>query len=105
MFIAGEMRHQSELNLRIIGREEKATGVGHHRLTNELASFASDGQILQVGVRRRQSSGSRYRLIIRGMYLARLGVDQERKGVDIRREQFLQLAVFEDHPYDGVFAF
>ena len=60
--------------------------------------------VLQIGVRRAESSRSGHRLIERGMNFTRIGMDQCRQRINIGTQQFFQAALGEELVDDRVFA-
>jgi len=66
--------------------------------------FVADGDVLQIGIRRRKASRGRHGLVERGVDAPRRAVDQLGQRLDIGRKQFLHAPVFEDQIVDPVFA-
>ena len=99
------MRHHAEFYLAVVGREEEASLFGYERLAYLFAVLAPDGDVLQVGVARRQSSGGGDGLVERGVNMSGAGVDEVGQRIDVGAKQFFQSAVRQDVGYDLVFAF
>ena len=86
VFVATEVSHYPEFYLTVVGREEEATRFGNERLAYLLAIFATHGNVLEVGVTRRQSSCGGHRLIERRVDMLGFRVDELWQGIDIRTE-------------------
>ena len=86
VLIAREMCHQSQLYLRVVGREQQAARVGYDSAPDVFTSLRTDRQVLQIRVARRESARRCHRLVISGVYLARRGVDERRQSIDIGRQ-------------------
>ena len=77
---------------------------GDERLADAAAHVVADGDVLQIGIRRRKASRGRHGLVERGVDAPRRAVDQLGQRLDIGRKQFLHAPVFEDQIDDPVFA-
>ena len=62
--ISGQVPHDAQLNLRIVRRDYSITFRCHEGLANASPFFRTYGNVLQVGIRRRQPPGCRNRLVI-----------------------------------------
>ena len=101
VLVTAQMGHDTQLNLRIIGREEQSVSlIGNKSFANVAPQRFADGDVLQVRVRRAKPTGRGDRLIERSMDFARLGIDQLGQGVDIRAQQLFQAAVVKEFPDD-----
>ena len=105
VFVAAEVGHDAQLDLRIVGRKEDGFGVVSGEGFADLAAqFLAHGDVLQVRVRRTQSAGRGHRLVERGVDLTRCRVYALGQGVDVGAEQLLDPSVVEQLADDGVFA-
>ena len=63
-FVAREMRHQAQLDLRVVGGEQHAVGrAGDERAPDLTPELAAHRNVLQVRVGRREASGRGRRLV------------------------------------------
>ena len=83
MLIAREMRQQTQFDLAVVGTQEQASRIGYHRLADQFAPLGTYRQVLQVGIRRAESSGSRDGLVVGRVDASGGGVDEGRQGIDI----------------------
>ncbi len=97
------MRHDTQFNLRIVGGDKDTSLIGNKNFAHLPAAFIPDGYVLQVGIGAAQATGGSYRLIERCMYLSCACMYQQRKGVHIGAEQFLQPSLFQYLVDDGMF--
>ena len=90
------MRHQSQLHLRIVCRQQQMPVVARDEcLANGSANLLANGYVLQIRIGRRQPTCGGNRLIVRCMNVSRNGIDQQRQGIDIGREQFFDAAILQ----------
>ena len=68
--IFGKMRQQAQLDLRVVGGQQHVAGFSDERGANFAAEFGADGNVLQVGIVRREPAGGRAGLIEGGMQTA-----------------------------------
>ena len=101
--IVGEMRQQTQLDLRIVRHQQFPALARNESGADLAAQRGADGDVLQIGIRRRQPSGGRARLIEAGMQPAGPRVDQRGQGVDVRALELGELAVFQHLAHDLVF--
>ena len=104
ILIATEVRHDAQLHLRIVGREEEAALLGHEGLANLAAVLSPHGDVLQVGVARRKATGGRHGLIEGGVQMAGGGIYQFGQCLDVGAEEFFQTSVCQYLPYNRVLA-
>ena len=102
--VAAEMGHKAQLNLRIVGAEESAALLGNEGFSDFASVFAPDGYVLQVGVRRREAPCGRDSLVERGVYAARVRIDELWQCLKIGADEFFQGAVGQYFFYDGMFS-
>ena len=88
------MGEHPELDLGVVGRDQQPAGAGDERPPDALAPLGADGDVLQVGIRRRQPTGRRHRLVERGVHPAVL-VAEERESVHVGALELGELAPFE----------
>ena len=105
ILIATEMGHDSQFDLTVVGTEEETAGLGDETFADLLAVIGADGDVLQVGIRRREAAGGCEGLVEGSMYVPRTLVDKGGEVIDIRREEFLHAAVVKDILYDRVLRF
>src|SRR3712207_9535157 len=71
ILVFAQVRHDAELYLRVVGREEQAILVGDECFAYLLAVLVADGDVLQVRVARAEASRSGDRLVERCMHPSR----------------------------------
>ena len=99
--VLAEVRHQTQLDLRIVGTEEGTAFVWYESLTDSTAFGGTDGDVLDVRITAREATGSSDGLIEGGVDLA-IGIDQFGQGLDIGAQELLHSSVVKDLPYDGM---
>ena len=92
MLVLTEMRHEAELNLTVVGGEEEASLIGNDRFADKPPALGTDRQVLEVRVGRRETTGSRDRLVIGRVDLSVLG-DVTRQRRDIGRDQLFEFSI------------
>ena len=90
--LVGKMREHTQLDLRVIGRNQHATRRRNEGASNLAAEFAPDWNVLKIRLRAAETPGRRDRLVEAGMHPPRNGMNHQRQCVDIRALQFLQSA-------------
>ena len=101
VFVSGEMGHYAQLDLRIVGTHHHGIGPFRHEgLADFAALLGADGDVLQVRVTGRQSTGTRKCLIESGMH-ATVGGDVSGERFDVGAQKFAESAVVEDGLDDG----
>ena len=103
--VVGEVRHQSQLDLRVVGRQEQTSGIGYEGTAYAAALFLAYRNVLQVGRRRRQSSRGRHVLVIVGMHLARDRIDVLWERLQIGCQQLLESPVLHNLGHDGMLGY
>ncbi len=93
--IVAEVREKPQLDLRVIGREQLRAGCGGECGANLAAQLRAGGNVLQVGIDRREPAGGRGGSL-KGCVDARIGIGEQRQRVDIIRFEFREMAIFED---------
>src|SRR4051812_47057970 len=96
------MGQEPKLDLRVIGDQQFPTGARHKGGANLAAECGADRNILQVGIRRRQTAGGGSGLVEAGVQAAVGRVDQLRERVDIGALELGELAVVEHFADDRV---
>ena len=96
-----EVRHEAQLDLRVVGGEEQVAGGGDEGGANLLAERGADGDVLQVGVGGREAAGGRADLVECGVDAA-FGVDERGERIEICGAELGELAMLEDERGDGV---
>src|ERR1700678_330242 len=89
------MRHQSKLDLRIVGRHQHVAGSRNEGGSNLAPNCSADGNVLQIRIGRRQTSCCSPNLIEGGVYPP-LRVGELWKRVEVSGLQLRELAIFED---------
>ena len=69
--IAGQVRHDAQLDLRIVGGDQRVARRRDEGLADAPALRGADRDVLQIRIRRGQPAGGGHRLVIRGMDAAR----------------------------------
>ena len=82
MLVAGEVREQAQLDLRVVAREEDAARGHRERRAHAPAQLASDGDVLQVGVGAREASRRGHSLVEACVDAPVIG-DEGRQGVQV----------------------
>ena len=99
--VLGEVGHEAELDLRVVGGHEQVAGGGDEGGADLAAEGGADGDVLQVGVGGGEAAGGGADLVEGGVDAA-FGVDELREGVEVGGLELGELAVFEDEGGDGV---
>ena len=76
--ILGEMREDAQLDLRVIGGEQRPARIGDEGGANFAAELAAHGDVLQIGVGRTEAAGGRDGLAQACVQAAGGGLDQFR---------------------------
>ena len=95
-FIARDVRHDAQLDLRIVRGNNAGTGRRNKRLADAPALCRANGNVLQVGIGARQPPGHRRRLAVTGMHATGVAIDHERQFVGVGQFELGQPAIFED---------
>src|ERR1700734_283043 len=95
------MRHQPQLNLRVIRRHQYISRSRNECRANLPADRSSDRNVLQVGIRTGETAGCSPNLIEGGVH-ATLRVGELWERVEIGRLELRELAVFEDESWHGM---
>ena len=96
--IAREMRHEAQLDLRVVGDEELPAAPGDETAADRLAARGADRDVLEIGLRRAEPAGGGTGLVEAGVDAAGVPVDPGRERVHVGALELLQLAVLEDEP-------
>ena len=81
--VSAQVCHDTQFYLRVVGREENAVFIRYECTAYFPPFVVADRYVLQVRVAGTESSGGGNRLVERGMYLSRFGIDQFGQGIDI----------------------
>ena len=81
--IAGKVRHDAQLDLRIIGGNEGVARRRHECLANAPPLLSANGNVLQIRILRRQPSRGRHCLVIGRMDASGHGIDLQRQIVGV----------------------
>ena len=90
-----EVRHQAQLDLRVVGGHEDVAGRGDEGGADLAADRGADGDVLQVGVGGGEASGGGADLVEGGVDAA-FGVGEVGKRVEVGALELGELAVLED---------
>ena len=92
----GDLGQQSQLDLRVVRRDELLTLVGDEGAADLAALFRADRNVLQVRLGRRQPAGGRRRQRVRRVNAMRIRIDEARQRIGIGRFQFRHLSPIEN---------
>ena len=98
----GDVSEKAQFDLAIVGRDELAPLRRDEGAADLAPRFGADGDVLQIGLRRRQPPGGRRGEGVGRMHASRRRVDKARQGVGVGRLEFRQLPPFEHPPRQGV---
>ena len=101
--LAGDVREDPQLDLRVVGREQLVPRLGDERGADLAAELGADRDRLQVRVRRREAAGRGDGLVDRRVQAPVLG-DQARQRAEVRVQELRVLAPLLDHADDLVLA-
>jgi hypothetical protein len=87
--VAGEVGHEAQLDLAVVGGEEQVAGVGDECAAYLAAYVVAHRYVLEVGAGGGYASCGRYGLVVVGVYLSCARVDGRREGGEIGREELL----------------
>ena len=90
--LAGDVREDSQLDLRAVGRERLVPRLGDERGADLAAELGADRDRLQVRVRRRQATGRGHGLVDRRVQAPVLG-DQARERAEVRVQELEYCAI------------
>ena len=94
--VAGEVREDPELDLRIIGGEDLPAGRRDERLPDPFALEGPDRNVLQIRVAAGEASRRGHGLVVRRVNPARPGVNHLREGIHVSRFELGHPAVGQD---------
>ena len=93
--VAREVRHDAQLDLRVVRRDQARAGRRDEGLADAPALRRADGDVLQVGVVGGQAPGDRHGLRVRGVHAAGVRVDHLRQLVGVGGLELRDAAVLE----------
>ena len=96
--VARNVRHDAQLDLRIIGRHDQAARRGDESFADAAAFGGAHRDVLQIGIVRGQPAGHRHRLRIVGVHAAGARIDHLRQLVGIGGFQLGQAAIVQQRP-------
>jgi hypothetical protein len=99
--VGREMGQQAQFDLRVVGGEQHPARVRHESRADVTPEVATDGDVLQIGIRGREAPGGRAGGIERGVDAAGR-IHQQRQRVDVGALELGELAIVEDLLHDGV---
>ena len=94
--VAGQVRHDAQLDLRVVRGDDLPALRRDERLADAPAFLGADRDVLQVRIGRRQPPGRRDRLVVAGVHAAGARIDDLRQLLGVGRAQLRQAAVIED---------
>ena len=103
VLIARQMGHNAQFDLAVVGRKETAAGLGNEAFAYLLAVVVAHGNVLQIGVARRETAGGCNGLIERGVDATGAWIHQFGQRFHVSSEQFLESTVVQDVVDDGCF--
>ena len=95
--VVGQMRHNAQLDLGIVGGNNFIAITGNKGLTNAAAFLVTNRNILQIRITGRKPSCCCYGLMVRGVHAPGLRVHHLRQFVGVSGFQFAQTAMFHQH--------
>ena len=102
VMVTTQVSHDTQLYLAVIGGEEQTPLIGNECLAYLLAVIVAHRDVLQIGIAGTETPCCRHRLIVGGVDMSCLRIDELRKGIDIGRQQFLVTAIVEYLLHDDV---
>ena len=99
--VLGEVGHEAELDLRVVGGHEQVAGGRDEGGANLAAEGGADGDVLQIGIGGREPTGGGADLVEGGVDAA-FRVDEVGQRIQVGGAELGELAVFEDERGDGV---
>ena len=101
-FVAGDMRHDSQFDLGVIGRHDEGVALSRDKSPpDRAADLRPNGDVLKVRIAGGKPSRGGDGLVERRVYASRRA-DQRGKRIDVRRFEFGQLPVVEEFFDNGV---
>src|SRR5512136_452394 len=82
-FVLGKVSEESQFNLRIVCRSNNPSLFRDEGLADPTSLIRADGDVLQVGITRREPSGGRDRLVIRSVNPSGLWMNELGKSIDV----------------------
>ena len=92
--VARDVRQDAQLDLAVVRAQEPPARPRNERLADFRAERRADGDVLQIGIDRRQTPGRGHRLI-EGRVQAPVLAERRRQRIEVRRLELHQLAVLE----------
>ena len=103
VLVLGQRGDDTELNLRVVGRQQQVVVVSGHEGTAYLAAaLGTDGDILQIGIAGREAPRSGDGLVVDRVQTSRGRINKLRESVEVGTHQLGDGAVLEDERDDGV---
>ena len=92
---SGDMGQEPQLDLGVVQGHQDPSGFGHEGVADFSAVFGPDGNVLQVGVCRRQAAGGRGGHGKGGVHATRARIDLLDQGIGVRALEFVELSPFQ----------
>ena len=96
-FVLGQVGHDPQFDLRVVGRQQFVAFWGYECLTNPATFGSTDRDVLQVRVTGGQTPGSRHRLMVGRMNPPCTRVDLLRQAIGVSALQLAHRAVLHQH--------
>ena len=100
--VAGQMREDAELDLRIVGGNQHVVRLGDKRAPDLAAKRRPNRNVLQVGIAAAQTAGRSDRLVKRGVHAAGHRINEFRQRVDVGAFQLLNASPLQHEFWDFV---
>ena len=91
-----KVRQYAKFHLRIVRRDQHIPLFGNESAPDQASQIGPDRDVLQIGIRARQPSSGRARLVERSMDSSGLRMNQRGKSIHISGFKFGNLPVFEN---------
>ena len=95
--VVGQMRHNAQLNLGIVGGNNFIAITGNKGLPNSAPFLVTNRNILQIRITGRKPPGCRHGLMVRGVHAPGLWVHHLRQFVGVSGFQFAQATMLHQH--------
>ena len=94
--VLGKMGEHAQLNLRIVGGDQLAAGIGDKGRADAQSELIANGNVLQVGIGGGEPPGARHGLVERSVQAAGFRLDEFGQRVNVSGFQLGARAVFDD---------
>ena len=94
--VLGKMGKHAQLNLRIVGGDHLAAGIGDKSRADPQSELIANGNVLKVGIGGREPPGARHGLVEGRVQAAASRLNKFRQRIDVSGLQLGACAVFDD---------